>query len=172
LEQALTLPNRPPSLPSDFLALNSDNIQFPEGSYDETTELCYQSFQGQIYGPTPQCFAGSPKVIDLRNLAPATDLPSPGRLPPPSDCPPILCRSRPLLDMSCTGFGQDGVVSTEPPASLGGLPYTVMHDPDTDADAIVTWNETSKEAIFLWKWVNAVDRGADFGVQTNRIILV
>lgn len=155
LDEALTVPDLPPSLPDDFLALNEDNIEFPEGSYDELVQQCYDSYipEGDIYGNTTECFAGSPKVKELRNLAPPKDLPAPGSLPQPSACPPILCRSRDLLDMSCTGFGADGakVVESSPPPSLEGLEFAFLHDPDTSADAIVAWNDTSKEAFFLWK---------------------
>ena len=35
-----------------------------------------------------------------------------------------------------------------------GLPYVALHDNNTNADAIVAWNETSKEAMFLWKFTN------------------
>jgi len=38
--------------------------------------------------------------------------------------------------------------------SLAGLPYRSLHDNRTNADAIVAWNDTSKEAIFLWKFTN------------------
>jgi len=34
---------------------------------------------------------------------------------------------------------------------LQGLPYTALHDNSTGADAIVAWNDTAKEAIYLWK---------------------
>jgi len=32
-----------------------------------------------------------------------------------------------------------------------GLPFLVLHDNQTNADATVLWNDTRKEAIVLWK---------------------
>jgi hypothetical protein len=37
------------------------------------------------------------------------------------------------------------------PGCPQGLPSRVLHDNKTNADAIVLWNDTKKEAIFLWK---------------------
>lgn len=156
IKSAINIPNLPPGLPDDFLALNEKNLEFPEGSYDELVDTCYDSYvsAGNTYGNTTQCFAGSPKVKDLRNLAPNENLTAPGKLPEPSSCPPILCRTRDMLDKSCTAFGVDGnqtTASSPTPASLEGLDWKLIEDKETSSDAIVAWNDTSKEAFFLWK---------------------
>jgi hypothetical protein len=55
--------------------------------------------------------------------------------------------------MSCTAFGVDNnASSTEAPPSLRGLPFVKVQDEETGGDAIVAWNDTSKEAIFLFKF--------------------
>ena len=58
--------------------------------------------------------------------------------------------------MSCTAFGKDGNPTTanSQPDSLGGLNFLLLEDPKSGADAIVSWNETAKEAIFLFKFTN------------------
>jgi len=143
----------PPSLPEGATELEESNVQFPEEDYETRVQACYDSFANQIYGGTPTCFAGSPKIINLAPWAPAPLLPPPGQLPPQSSCPPIICRSLPYLEMSCTAFGVDNnASSTEAPPSLRGLPFVKVQDEETGGDAIVAWNDTSKEAIFLFKF--------------------
>lgn len=58
--------------------------------------------------------------------------------------------------MSCTAFGKDGnaTKANSEPASLGGLPFLLLQDNKSSGDAIVAWNETAKEAIFLFKFTN------------------
>jgi len=43
-------------------------------------------------------------------------------------------------------------MSDETATSLGGLPFLKVQDQQTGGDAIVAWNDTSKEAIFLFKF--------------------
>lgn len=159
LQQAVTIPNLPPQVPDNGQSIASDNIQLPNGTYEETTAACYASYIGKsIYGDTPICNAGSPQIIDLDPWAPVTSVLAPGQLPPVSDCPPIVCRSRQYIDMSCTGFGdasgRNTAYSTGPPASLMGLPHITLENKRSGGDAIVSWNETSREAIFLFKYTN------------------
>ncbi|KAG7673157.1 hypothetical protein Ndes2526B_g03427 [Nannochloris sp. 'desiccata'] len=153
LKSAVTIPNLPASLPEGATELEESNVKFPEGDYDTLVQACYDSFANQTYGGTPTCFAGSPKINNLTSWAPAPSLPPPGQLPPESSCPPIICRTLPYLDMSCTAFMFDNnATSTMAPPSLGGLPFLEVQDQTTSGDAIVAWNDTSKEAIFLFKF--------------------
>lgn len=159
LQQAVLIPNLPPQVPTNGQSIAPDNIQQPNGTYEETTAACYASYIGRsVYGDTPVCNAGSPQIINWDPWAPVTSVPGPGQLPPESDCPPIVCRSRQYIDMSCTGFGdatgKNTAYSTDPPASLMGLPHVTLEHPRSGGDAIVAWNETSKEAIFLFKYTN------------------
>ncbi len=156
LQYAVTIPNLPPPLPPGATELKKNNVDVPKEDEDVRTQACYDSFAGQPYGGTPTCFAGSPKIIDLSAWAPAPSLPPPGQLPPSSSCPPIICRSLPYLDMSCKAFGshKNATTATAPPPSLGGLPFLRVQDQKTSGDAIVAWNETSKEAIFLFEFTN------------------
>ncbi|KAL4538405.1 hypothetical protein Ndes2526B_g03291 [Nannochloris sp. 'desiccata'] len=153
LQQAVLIPHLPPQVPTNGQSIAPDNIQQPNGTYEETTAACYASYIGRsVYGDTPVCNAGSPQIINWDPWAPVTSVPGPGQLPPESDCPPIVCRSRQYIDMSCTGFGdatgKNTAYSTDPPASLMGLPHVTLEHPRSGGDAIVAWNETSKEAFF------------------------
>jgi predicted lipase len=156
LKNAVTIPNLPASLPEGATTLEESNVEPPPGDYDALTQACYDSFANQTYGGTPQCFAGSPKIINLTAWAPAPSLPPPGQFPPASSCPPIICRTLPYLDMSCTAFGtdQNPTTATNPPQALGGLPFLQVQDNKTSGNAIVAWNDTSKEAIFLFQFTN------------------
>ena len=156
LKDAITIPNLPPPLPEGATQLKESNVDIPKEDYDALTEACYTSFENQTYGGTPTCFDGSPKIKNLTAWAPAPSLPPPGQFPPTSACPPIICRTLPYLDMSCTAFGSDknATSTTAPPPSLGGLPFLRVHDNRTSGDALVAWNDTSKEAIFLFKYTN------------------
>lgn len=156
LASALTIPNLPPTLPQGATEIKESNVRNPPGTYDENVKACEDSFANQTYGYTPTCLAGSPVVVDLGPWAPAQTL-GPQFLPPSSPCPPIVCRSVPYLDMSCTAFdtaGNTTVPGTPGPPALGGLPFTRVQDARSGGDAIVAWNETSKEAIFLFKFTN------------------
>lgn len=161
LKQATTLPNLPPTLPPSTKKLTSANVTQPNGSYEDRKNACYASYANQTYGYTPTCLAGSPTIKSLGVLGPArpagpagpsstADLPPPGQLPPSSPCPPIICKTRHVLDMSCTGF------KSSSPASLAGLNYTTIHDKRSGADAIVAWNNTKKAAYFLWEYTSGL----------------
>ena len=151
LPAALTIPNLPPPLPQGATELKKDNVILPNGTYDENVQACENSFLGQPnpidVNPTPVCVSGSPKIKSLGVWAPAPSLPPPAMLPPTTPCPPIICRSVPYLEMSCTGFKLNST-------ALGGLPSVPLQDAKTGGDAIVAWNETRKEAIFLFKYTN------------------
>lgn len=153
MQAAVTLPNLPPALPPSQTKLQEPDVHQPTGSYDNRTADCYQSFAGQTYGFTPTCVAGTANITDLGILAPPPILPPPGLLPPSSSCPTIICKTRQFLDMSCRGFGNHSS-NMASAAALQNLPFVSLHDPRTNADAIVAWNETSKGAIFLWKYTN------------------
>lgn len=76
-------------------------------------------------------------------LGPDTSLPVQYQMPD-SDCPVMFCKTRPLLKASCLGFDND--------TFLEDLPFRVLTDDRTDADAIVLWDDESKTAHFLWKY--------------------
>lgn len=61
----------------------------------------------------------------------------------PSAPRPFLAQTRPLIKASCLTFDNETL--------LGGLPYRVLKDQRTDADAIVAWDEATRTAHFLWK---------------------
>ena len=120
LEEAMTIPNLPPATPAGADAITSkENIVDPPGSYDEKVDACYKSFAGQPYGDTPVCLANSPKIKLLGNLAPVV----PGIAP--SDCPVFVCKARPYLAMSCTGFRVD-TAAGPPPSLMVGAAYACM----------------------------------------------
>lgn len=152
LKQATTLPNLPPTFPPSAKKLPSTNVTEPSGSYEDRKNACYASYANQTYGYTPTCLAGSPTIKNLGVLGPAapTNLPPPGQLPPSSPCPPIICKTRHVLDMSCTGF------KSPSPASLAGINYTMIHDKKSGADVIVAWNDTRKAAYFLWQYTSGL----------------
>jgi hypothetical protein len=159
LQKAVTIPNLPPQTPENGQALAPENIKLPNGTYEETTAACYASYNGKsVYGDTPVCNAGSPQIIDWSPWAPVSSVPAPGQLPPQSDCPPIVCRSRQYINMSCVGFGDASGSNTAygdgPSAAMLGLPYVTLEHPRSGGDAIVAWNDTSKEAIILFKYTN------------------
>ena len=154
LSTAVTIPNLPPPLPPGATEITKQNVQNPPGDYDANVSACRDSFANQTYGYTQTCVNGSPTVTNLGPWAPALNLP-PQQLPIPYPCPPIICRSLPYLDMSCTAFKSDGNASAiAAPPSLGGLPFARVRDNRTGGSAIVAWNETSKEAIFLFQFTN------------------
>ncbi|EFN57857.1 hypothetical protein CHLNCDRAFT_143317 [Chlorella variabilis] len=92
-------------------------------------------------------------------LGPDPTLPEEYQLPP-SDCPVMFCKTRPLLEGSCLSFDNETI--------LGGLPYTVLTDDKTDADAIVAWDNTTKTAHFLWKYT---EESRDWFTDANGIQL-
>lgn len=110
LQQAITIPNLPPAFPPGADTIKKDNVIEPPGSYDDNVAACYASYANQTYGYTPVCLASSPQLKSLGALAPSM----PG--PAPSPCPPVICKARPYLDMSCTGFALNA--SGGPPLSL------------------------------------------------------
>ena len=75
-------------------------------------------------------------------LGPDTTLPEQYQLPE-SDCPVIICKTRPLLKGSCLGFDNSSLIAS--------LPNKVLHDDRTNADAIVAWDAKTETAYFLWK---------------------
>ncbi|KAL4418931.1 hypothetical protein ABPG77_005225 [Micractinium sp. CCAP 211/92] len=76
-------------------------------------------------------------------LGPNTSLPAEYQMPD-SECPVMFCKTRPLLKASCLGFDNG--------TFLGDLPYRILTDDRTDADAIVLWDDESRTAHFLWKY--------------------
>lgn len=52
------------------------------------------------------------------------------------------------LNMSCQGFVDTRV--------FGDLPSRQLHDNRTNADLVVAWNQTSRTAIFSWKYTEEV----------------
>lgn len=90
-------------------------------------------------------------------LGPDPTLPEEYQLPP-SDCPVMFCKTRPLLEGSCLSFDNETI--------LGGLPYKVLTDDKTDADAIVAWDNTTKTAHFLWKYT---EESRDWFTDANGI---
>lgn len=54
--------------------------------------------------------------------------------------------------MSCQGFVDTRV--------FGGLPSRQLHDNRTNADMVVSWNQTSRTAIFSWKYTEEVSTAA------------
>ncbi|PSC68968.1 alpha beta-hydrolase [Micractinium conductrix] len=64
---------------------------------------------------------------------------------PPSDCPPMLCKTRQALVAACLGY--------EPGSEQGllpGLPVVRLRG-DSGADAFVAWNATSATGWLVWE---------------------
>ncbi|KAL4444355.1 hypothetical protein ABPG75_012092 [Micractinium tetrahymenae] len=90
-------------------------------------------------------------------LGPDASLPAEYQMPD-SDCPVMFCKTRPLLKASCLGFDNG--------TFLGNLPYRILTDDRTDADAIVLWDDESKTAHFLWKYT---EESRDWFTDANGI---
>lgn len=144
IKQAVLLPNLPPPLPPappGPPSMETDNVELSTGDYEQEVQDCYDSFKGiSLTGdPYGVCAKGDPKIKSLGVLAPDPNLPS----TPVSSCPPLVCKTREYLEKSSLAWMSDTV--------LDGLPYVSVDD-ETGANAIVAWNDTSKEIIILWKY--------------------
>lgn len=96
----------------------------------------------------PKAYEGWDPEDALGELGPAVNLPEEYQLPE-SECPPILCKTREALALSCLGFGKDADYGTD---VFEDMPHIMMKDPETDGDAVVAWNESSATLYLLFKY--------------------
>lgn len=97
------------------------------------------------YAPVDQQDANGREFDDVWSSLQGSSLSLPEEYQmPESDCPVMFCKTRMLLKGSCLAFNNQTI--------FGDLPYRVLTDDSTNADAMVSWDEETKTAHFLFKY--------------------